>query len=110
MNAAVRRTSSPGVAKEIGAAEVHISEDFAPYGRARDRRVEKALGDVPLVRTGSPYAVSPGQVLKKDGEPFKVFTPFFHAWSERGWHSPSTSDPAGIAWHTVGRDRHPAGP
>ena len=25
--------------------------------------------------------------------------PFFRAWSERGWHSPSTSNPARISWH-----------
>ena len=43
----------------------------------------------------------PGQVLKKDGEPFKVFTPFYRAWSERGWHSPSTSNPARVSWHPV---------
>ncbi len=91
----------PRVAKEIGAGSVHVSEDFAPYGKARDARVEKALGDVPLVRTGSPYAVSPGHVLKQDGEPFKVFTPFYRAWSERGWHSPSTSDPGRVEWHPV---------
>jgi deoxyribodipyrimidine photo-lyase len=91
----------PRVAKEIGAGSVHISEDFAPYGKARDARVEKALGDVPLVRTGSPYAVSPGHVLKQDGEPFKVFTPFYRAWSERGWHRPSTSDAGRVDWHPV---------
>jgi deoxyribodipyrimidine photo-lyase len=91
----------PRLAKEIGAGEVHVSEDFGPYGRARDRRVERALGGVPLVRTGSPYAVSPGHVLKKDGEPFKVFTPFFRAWSERGWHRPSASNPARISWYPV---------
>ncbi len=91
----------PRVAQQIGAASVHISEDFAPYGKARDARVETALGEVPLVRTGSPYAVSPGQVLKDDGQPFKVFTPFYRAWSERGWHRPSTSDPRRIDWHPV---------
>ena len=32
----------PAVAKEAGAAAVHISADFGPYGRARDDRVEKA--------------------------------------------------------------------
>jgi deoxyribodipyrimidine photo-lyase len=89
----------PHVAGEIGAGSVHISEDFAPYGTSRDARVEKALGDVPLVRTGSPYAVSPGQVLKEDGQPFKVFSAFYRAWSERGWHSPSTSDPGRLDWH-----------
>ena len=91
----------PRVAKDIGAGAVHVSEDYAPYGRARDERVEKALGDVPLVRTGSPYAVSPGQVVKNDGEPFKVFTPFYRAWTQRGWHSPAQTDPAQIDWHPV---------
>jgi deoxyribodipyrimidine photo-lyase len=91
----------PRIAKEIGAGEVHISEDFAPYGKARDRRVERALGEVPLIRTGSPYAVSPGQVVKENGDPFKVFTPFYRAWSARGWHSPSTSHPGRMSWHAV---------
>ncbi len=95
----------PALAKEIGASAVHISEDFAPYGRARDERVETALGKVgggiPLVRTGSPYAVSPGHVLKKDDTPFKVFTPYYRAWSERGWHSPAQTRPGSVDWHPV---------
>ncbi|MEO8828524.1 deoxyribodipyrimidine photo-lyase [Lapillicoccus sp.] len=91
----------PHLAKEIGASAVHVSEDFAPYGTARDARVERSLGDVPLVRTGSPYAVSPGQVRKQDGGPFKVFTPFYRAWSDRGWHSPSRSSPSLVDWHPV---------
>jgi hypothetical protein len=59
----------PAVARECGAASVHISADFGPYGAARDQRVEEALGGTPLVRTGSPYAVAPGQVAKGDGSP-----------------------------------------
>jgi deoxyribodipyrimidine photo-lyase len=95
----------PELVREAGAGSVHISADFAPYGRGRDQRVEHALAGagagVPLVRTGSPYAVSPGQVLKSDGTPFKVFTPFYRAWSSRGWHSPAATDPARIEWHPV---------
>ncbi len=98
-------TVVPALAEEIGASAVHVSEDFAPYGRARDERVEAALakvGDgIPLVRTGSPYAVSPGQVLKKDDTPFKVFTPFYRAWSERGWHRPAKTRPGTVDWHPV---------
>src|SRR6185503_16071793 len=47
------------VVRQSGASSVHIAEDFGPYGRQRDSDVEEALGevDVPLVRTGSPYAV-----------------------------------------------------
>jgi deoxyribodipyrimidine photo-lyase len=72
----------PALVKEIEAPSVHVSEDFAPYGRQRDDRVRSALGDVPLVATGSPYLVSPGRVTKDDGEPYKVFTPFFGRWHD----------------------------
>jgi deoxyribodipyrimidine photo-lyase len=49
------------------------------------------------VRTGSPYAVTPGRVTKADGTPFKVFTPFARAWREHGLRAPA-ADPDGIPW------------
>jgi deoxyribodipyrimidine photo-lyase len=61
--------------------------------------VERALGDVPLVRTGSPYAVAPGRVTKRDGTPFQVFTPFSRAWREHGWHAPAAR-PGSVPWQT----------
>ncbi|ORC03599.1 deoxyribodipyrimidine photolyase [Mycobacterium persicum] len=79
----------PVIAKEIEASAVHISGDFAPFGRRRDERVRAALGCVPLVATGSPYLVPPGRVAKDDGTPYRVFTPFFRRWSEAGWPSPA---------------------
>jgi deoxyribodipyrimidine photo-lyase len=104
----------PRIAQEIGASEVHVSEDFAPYGKRRDERVEKALGEVgsgvPLVRTGSPYAISPGFVTKQDGEPFKVFSPFYREWMRRGWHTPSTSNPSKMTWHAVDGTEIPEDP
>lgn len=78
----------PGLAREVSATGVHITADFNPYGRARDERVQRALGDVPLHRTGSPYAVTPGRVRKADGEPYRVYTPFYRAWSEHGYPTP----------------------
>jgi deoxyribodipyrimidine photo-lyase len=48
-------TRIPELAKGIGASAVHISEDFAPFGRRRDEQVRDALGSIPLVATGSPY-------------------------------------------------------
>ncbi len=79
----------PEVARQCNAASVHIAEDFGPYGRARDALVETALGGVPLIRTGSAYAVSPGRVSKQDGSPYRVFTPFHRAWLEHGWRAPA---------------------
>jgi deoxyribodipyrimidine photo-lyase len=100
----------PELAAEVGAVSVHVTADAGPYGRRRDQGVERALGDVPLVRTGSPYAVAPGRVTKRDGTPFQVFTPFARAWRDQGWHSPAVR-PRAVAWQTgVGSDDAPPPP
>jgi deoxyribodipyrimidine photo-lyase len=79
------------LAQEVGARSVHLSADFGPYGAARDVRVAKALGDIALVRTGSPYAVAPGRVTKGDGTPYRVYSAFYRAWIEHGWRPPAPS-------------------
>jgi deoxyribodipyrimidine photo-lyase len=88
----------PETASRVGAQEVHISADFAPYGAARDKRVSDALGGVRLVATGSPYAVSPHRIVSKTGLPYKVFTPYFRAWQDHGWPEPAPSDPERVDW------------
>lgn len=87
------------VARAAGADTVHVAEDFGPYGRDRDLRVERALAEhgVTLVRTGSAYAVAPGRVAKVDGTPYQVYTPFARAWAERGWRQPPQA-PTDVAW------------
>ncbi|GAB3356891.1 deoxyribodipyrimidine photo-lyase [Modestobacter lapidis] len=87
----------PQLAAEVGAASVHVSADPGPYGRRRDAAVERALGDVPLERTGSPYLVTPGRVTKRDGTPFQVFSPFARAWREHGWRAPAPR-PRAVPW------------
>jgi deoxyribodipyrimidine photo-lyase len=88
----------PVIVKEIDARSVHVSEDFAPFGRRRDERVRSALGDVPLVATGSSYLVSPGRVTKLDGTPYKVFTPFFNQWRDVGRRAPARSGAKSARW------------
>ncbi|TGO05850.1 cryptochrome/photolyase family protein [Serinibacter arcticus] len=87
----------PQLATTIGAAGVHIATDYGPYGSQRDERVAEALGDVELVRSGSPYAVAPGRVTKDDGSPYKVYTPFGRAWEKHGWRD-AAPFPAHVTW------------
>jgi deoxyribodipyrimidine photo-lyase len=87
----------PRVAREVDATGVHVSSDHAPYGRARDARVAAALGDVPLVATGSPYGVTPGTLRKDDDTPFRVYSPYARAWRARGLHSPALT-PRVLPW------------
>ncbi len=91
------RTVVPEVAKAAGATGVHIAADFGPYGRLRDEQVQQAL-DIPLVRTGSPYAVAPGRVRKDDGTAYRVYTPFWRAWTRHGWRGPAGDLPTDVEW------------
>ena len=91
------RTVVPEVAAAAGATGVHIAADHGPYGARRDAEVEAAL-DVPLVRTGSPYAVAPGRVTKDDGTPYRVYTPFWRAWVRHGWRQPAPAPPSDVEW------------
>ncbi|SCX38890.1 deoxyribodipyrimidine photo-lyase [Klenkia marina] len=99
----------PAVAREVDATSVHITADTGPYGRRRDAAVEKALGDVDLVRTGSPYAVAPGTITKDDGTPFKVFTPFSRRWRDHGWHDPAPR-PRSVRWAEATSEDLPEAP
>ena len=73
-----------------GVEEVHISAEYERYGAERDTRVESA--GIKLVRTGSPYAVTPGRVLKpSDATPYKVYTPFYRGWRTHGYRAPAVT-------------------
>lgn len=87
----------PQVASEAGARAVWCAEDFGPYGARRDATVAKllALRGVQLHRSGSPYAVAPGEILNRADKPYQVFTPFFKAWLAHGWDAPI--GPPGLA-------------
>lgn len=85
----------PAVAEAVSAGEVHVSADFGPYGRERDAAVAERTE---LVATGSPYAVAPGRVSKADGEPYRVFTPYFRQWLDHGWRAPIDTGAATVDW------------
>lgn len=73
----------PMFADQLG-ADVYATADHGPYGSVRDRSVDAALRRIgsTLHLIDSPYVVPPGTVLKDDGTPFRVFTPFKRVWLE----------------------------
>ena len=102
--ALVVRTGNPvdvvaAVASEVGATEVFAAKDFVSYGMERDARVAKAVAGVGATMrfVGSNYAVEPGSVLKGDGTPYAVFTPFSKVWLSIGWPAPFPTPK--VTWH-----------
>ncbi|MCB8929032.1 MAG: deoxyribodipyrimidine photo-lyase [Ardenticatenaceae bacterium] len=67
--------------EESGAEAIFAEEDFTSYARHRDQQIAEAL---PLTLTAGVVVHPPGTVLKDDGEPYIVFTPFKkNAWLKR---------------------------
>jgi deoxyribodipyrimidine photo-lyase len=79
----------PAVVREVQAGSVHVTRETTGYGVRRDERVRAALAGTEWVETGTPYAVGPGLIRNKQGEPYKVFTPYSRAWREHGWPEPA---------------------
>ena len=72
--------------KRYETTSIHSAFPFAPYGNARDEELRGA--GIKLEQLGSSYAVAPGRVLKGDGTPYKVYTPFYRGWLAHGWRAP----------------------
>lgn len=83
--------------KKYGVESIHSAFPYAPYGNNLDEKLAKA--GITLTQLGSGYAVAPGRVLKDDGTPYKVYTPFYRAWSAHGWRKPvaAPKDPNWVA-------------
>ena len=77
-----------GLLAETGADAVFAEGDVWPYARRRDARV---AGRLPLHLTGGLTVHPPEAVLKADGTPYTVFTPF-----SRRWKSLPPPDPAAV--------------
>lgn len=72
------------VAREAGAAELHVSADYSDYARRRERALAAACEEAGIELVAHPGAtiVPPGAVTPAGGDHFKVFTPYHRAWSE----------------------------
>jgi deoxyribodipyrimidine photo-lyase len=66
-----------GLLAEASADEIFAEADYSPYARRRD---EAIAADLPLTLVDGLTVQPPGAVLKTDGTPYTVFTPFSRAW------------------------------
>lgn len=77
-----------------GIGKVFAMRSYDPDGLRAENRVSQALQatDIELELIGSGYSITPGGVLKDDGTPLKVYTPFFRRWNARN-HKPPLPAP-----------------
>lgn len=68
--------------RDYDVSEVYLNRDYEPYARERDLRLEKLLksNDIPLNTFKDHVIFEPDEVLKDDGMPYTVFTPYKKKW------------------------------
>lgn len=71
--------------KEYAIVAVYANEDYEPYARRRDAEVADVLqkSGVAFRRWKDQVVFRPDEVLKQDGTPYSVFTPYKKAWLRR---------------------------
>ncbi len=69
----------PSLAQETGASGVYWNRCYEPWRIARDKHIKQALGDMRIDAHSYNGSLlwEPWDVLKGDGTPYKVFTPFY---------------------------------
>jgi deoxyribodipyrimidine photo-lyase len=97
------------VAREAGAAAVHISDDVTGFARSRDARVEAVLeaDGVALRRHPGLYVADLPRIVTRQGGPYKVFTPFLRAWRAQERRTPERA-PRTIAMAPVAAGELPS--
>lgn len=63
----------------LDAGAVFFNRDYTPYARQRDEAIA-ARFRVPVYSYDDAVLHAPGEVLKADGKPYTVFTPFKRQW------------------------------
>lgn len=64
---------------ETGACKLYFNRDYTPFARRRDDAIEESLR-ISICNFDDEVLLAPGQVIKSDGSPFMVYTPFKKQW------------------------------
>ena len=71
--------------KEFDIAEVYTNRDYEPYAKERDKEITKLLRDKDIeFKTFKDQCIfEKDEVVKNDGDPYTVFTPYSKKWHEK---------------------------
>ncbi len=72
------------IAKEYNVKEVYMNHDYEPYAIKRDSLICKNLNSnkIPLYTFKDQVIFEKNEVIKDDGSPYIVFTPYMRKWKE----------------------------
>lgn len=61
---------------------ITFNRDYEPFARSRDKKITDLFKEknIPIYNFRDHLIIEPHELLKEDGTPYKVFTPFFNKW------------------------------
>lgn len=70
---------------KLSAAAVYTNHDYESYARNRDGRIENLLAarNIPFRTSADHVFFEKSEVVKSDGKPYTVFTPYSRVWKAR---------------------------
>jgi deoxyribodipyrimidine photo-lyase len=91
-------TEALRLAAATGADGLVVARDVSDYARRRWRRLAEGCraNRIALRAVDSVTVVPPGEITPAGGDHFKVFTPYWRAWSATGWRPPAP-EPASVS-------------
>ncbi|MFC0604251.1 cryptochrome/photolyase family protein [Winogradskyella pulchriflava] len=71
--------------KEFKIHTVYTNHDYEPYAKKRDEEIEKLLdkNDVGFKTFKDQVIFEKNEVVKQDGDPYVVYTPYMRTWKEK---------------------------
>jgi deoxyribodipyrimidine photo-lyase len=70
----------PRLIKKLGCQTLFFNRDYEPYARQRDEKIIALVDDCRTYKDS--IFLEPHEVLKSDGKPYTVFTPYKRRWLE----------------------------
>lgn len=78
------------IISDFNVGAVYANEDYEPYARYRDHWVDEFLSSngISFQLLKDQVIFAPGEILKDDGNPYTVYTPFSKKWLIKYEHDP----------------------
>ncbi|MGC8481995.1 MAG: deoxyribodipyrimidine photo-lyase, partial [Acidimicrobiales bacterium] len=103
-------TVLPEWCERNGITDLYLAEDFSGASRRRDRAVGDELSrrGVRMHVVDQPTVAPVGSILKPDGTPYQVFTPYFKAWRAKLMPVEEDLTPTTLKWRFASKVALPA--
>ena len=78
-------TLIPEIAGKLNATSVYTNRDYEPYALERDQKIFELLRskDITFIGAKDHVIFEKSEVLKGDGTPYTIFTPYSRKWKEK---------------------------